>query len=187
MYRSPVVALLACVLTLAACGDKKPTPAEAPAAPAASAAAPAEPAAPPPAPAPAPVVIDPATLAVATPAPYQPASSADAGLAPALLATHQKACATRDAPLFFSLFTERVRYGFSRQTSEELMKYFADICRSFPELAATLEDGVSISPDTYSVEDGQPISNMCPQTADGICKEGINVGLEDGQLKFSER
>lgn len=133
-------------------------------------------------------LVEPASLAVSSPAKYQPASSADAksGLASDLLANLTTACEDFDQATFFTLFTERVRYGFSKMSKEKLGEYFSDFCRTFPSISEPLKNGVAISPDSYSKEDGQFISNMCAKTIDGICKQGIDVGLEGGKLKLSE-
>lgn len=132
--------------------------------------------------------IDPTTLAIMSPRKYQPASSADASgkLVSNLLSQHKQVCEARDASAFFSLFTERVRYGFSKDSKEQLMKYFAESCESFPSITAQLADGVTISQDSSTIEDGEFISKMCPIDPNGVCRSGIAVGIEDGKLKFSE-
>jgi len=130
---------------------------------------------------------EPASLAVIPPARYQPATAADAAGASELFAQSQKACDSRDPVLFYSLYTERVRIGFSRQTRAGLATYMADWCNQLPGIAAQIANGASISSNSYSKEDDQFISNLCPASPDGSCHDhGVDVGIEGGKLKFSE-
>lgn len=185
MHHLTAMVLLSCTVTLAACTDQKPTATDNNISTQSSSIADTSNSTDKRS---SMISIDPSSLAIMSPRKYQPAASADASgtLVSNLLSEHKQACDVRNGPAFFSLFTERVRFGFSKQSKEQLMKYFSDSCESFPSLAAQLADGVTISQDSYSTEDGEHISKMCPIDANGVCRSGIAVGIEDGKLKFSE-